>query len=56
MDLKKELKMNPGTIKCHLDDLRGKELIAEPRIVINKYRIKEKYYHATAKRFIVHLE
>lgn len=56
MDLKKELKMNPGTIKRHLDDLRVKELVAEPRIVINKYGIKEKYYHATAKRFIVHLE
>ncbi len=56
MDLKKELKMNPGTIKRHLDDLRVKELVAEPRIVINKYGIKEKYYHATAKRFIVHVE
>lgn len=56
MDLKKELKMNPGTIKRHLDDLRGKKLVAEPRIVINKYGIKEKYYHTTAKRFIVHLE
>ncbi|GAH00782.1 unnamed protein product, partial [marine sediment metagenome] len=40
----------------HLDDLRGKKLVAEPRIVINKYGIKEKYYHTTAKRFIVHLE
>lgn len=56
MDLKKELKMNPGTIKRHLDDLRGKKLVTEPRIVINKYGIKEKYYHTTAKRFIVHLE
>ncbi len=56
MDLRRELKMNPGTIKRHLDDLRAKKLVAEPRVVINKYGIKEKYYRAMARRFIVHLE
>ena len=56
MDLKKELKMNPGTIKRHLDDLLAKNLVAKPRIIINKYGIKEKYYHAMAKRFIIHVE
>lgn len=56
IDLKKALKMNPGTIKRHIDDLCACGLIERSRVNTNQYGIKEKYYRATANHFVVHLE
>ncbi|MHA1731255.1 MAG: ArsR family transcriptional regulator [Promethearchaeota archaeon] len=56
IDLKKELKMNPGTIKRHLVKLVEVGLVEKPREVTNEYGIREKYYRTTARRFEVRLE
>ena len=49
-------KINAGTIKRHLDDLMAVGLVSAPRISINRQNIKQKYYRAVARKFIVHLE
>jgi len=56
MELKHQTNMNPGTIKRHLDDLVSKELAFISQKVKNKYGIVLKYYRATAKSFIIHIE
>ncbi|MFX0171845.1 MAG: ArsR family transcriptional regulator [Candidatus Hodarchaeota archaeon] len=56
MDLKEETNLNPGTIKRYLDDLVSKNLAFLTRKVQNEYGFFLKYYRATAKSFIVHLE
>ena len=55
IDLKKTTKMNPGTIKRHLNDLIDKSLVFQSRIEINKYGIKMKFYRATAKKYSIHI-
>ncbi len=49
----KELKMNPGTVRRHLDDLISMDLVELIETVKNEYGQKEKYYRASAKRFKV---
>ncbi|MHA1301352.1 MAG: winged helix-turn-helix domain-containing protein [Candidatus Helarchaeota archaeon] len=56
IDLKNSLKMNPGTIKRHLQDLITKNLVKQTKIKINKYGIKMKYYRATARQFIFNIK
>lgn len=56
IDLKNSIKMNPGTIKRHLEDLMEKNLVNQSRIKINKFGITMKYYRATAKHFIIKIE
>ena len=56
MELKHQTNMNPGTIKRHLDDLVSKELAFISQKVKNKYGIVLKYYRATAKSFVIHIE
>jgi transcriptional antiterminator len=56
MELKQETNLNPGTIKRYLDDLVSKELIFLARKVQNEYGFFLKYYRATAKSFIIHIE
>ena len=56
MELKQETNLNPGTIKRYLDDLVSKDLAFLSRKVKNEYGFFLKYYRATAKRFIVHVE
>ena len=56
MELKKETKLNPGTIKRYLDDLVSKDLAILTRKVQNEYGFFLKYYRATAKSFIIHIE
>jgi DNA-binding transcriptional ArsR family regulator len=53
IDLKNELKMNPGTIKRHLDNLLASGLVVITREEINKFQITMKYYRIRAKTFIV---
>jgi transcriptional antiterminator len=56
MELKQETNLNPGTIKRYLDDLVSKDLAFLTRKVQNEYGFFLKYYRATAKSFIVHIE
>ena len=56
MELKKKTKLNPGTIKRILDSLVSKDLAYLSRKVQNEYGFFLKYYRATAKSFVVHLE
>ena len=56
MELKQKTKLNPGTIKRHLDDLIAKGLVFPSRKVKNKYGIVLKYYRATAKSFIFNIK
>ncbi len=51
MDLSKETGWNPGTVKRHLSDLVAKNLVTPSKIEVNEYRIKLKYYRATARQF-----
>ncbi|MFX0066180.1 MAG: winged helix-turn-helix domain-containing protein [Candidatus Hermodarchaeota archaeon] len=55
-ELKNAIKLNPGTIKRHIDDLIEKELIFLSQIVKNEYGFTLKYYRATAKHFTVILD
>ena len=56
MELKQETNLNPGTIKRYLDDLVSKDLAFLTRKVQNEYGFFLKYYRATAKSFIIHIE
>lgn len=56
MELKQETNLNPGTIKRYLDDLVSKELGFQTRKVQNEYGFFLKYYRATAKSFVIHIE
>ncbi|MFX1508345.1 MAG: hypothetical protein ACFFDC_19865 [Promethearchaeota archaeon] len=56
MELKQETNLNPGTIKRYLDNLISKELVKLTRKVQNEYGFFLKYYRATAKSFIIHIE
>ena len=56
MELKKETNLNPGTIKRYLDDLVSKDLVRLTRKVQNEYGFFLKYYRATAKLFVIHIE
>ncbi len=49
------LKLNPGTVKRHITDLRENNLVVQTRTAVNEYGIKLKYYRATAKLFVVNL-
>ncbi len=51
MDLSKETGWNPGTVKRHLSDLVANKLVTPSKIEVNEYRIKLKYYRATARQF-----
>ena len=55
MDLKNETKMNPGTIKRHLDDLLKYNLIFISRSETNEYGMVMKYYRAVAKTYKISL-
>lgn len=50
------LKMNPGTVRRHLDDLLRVELVELVKTEKNEYGQKEKYYRSTAKRFNIRIE
>ncbi len=52
-ELKIATKMNPGTIKRHLDDLMRQDLIFIAEQRLNDYNIKMKFYQATARKFII---
>ncbi|MCY3410789.1 MAG: winged helix-turn-helix transcriptional regulator [Candidatus Heimdallarchaeota archaeon] len=52
----KATKMNPGTVRRHLDDLALKDLVVLVDIVKNDYNQNEKYYRATALKFRVNIE
>jgi len=52
-ELKHATKMNPGTIKRHLDDLMAVDLIFIAEERLNDYKIKMKFYQTTARKFII---
>src|SRR4030042_6549106 len=54
-ELSTKLKLNPGTIKRHITDLMEGSLAVQTRIEVNEYGIKQKYYRATAKQYVVHI-
>ena len=54
-DLKLILKINPGVIKRHIDDLLDNKLILLTHTAVNKLGLNLKFYRAVAKKFIVHL-
>ena len=56
MELKQETNLNPGTIKRYLDDLVSKELAFLARKIQNEYGFFLKYYRATARSFVIHIE
>ncbi|MHA1818889.1 MAG: winged helix-turn-helix domain-containing protein [Promethearchaeota archaeon] len=56
IEMKNELKLNPGTIKRHLDALLKANLIYLSNIVVNEYGIRMKYYRVRAKKFIIQLD
>ncbi len=51
IDLSKVTKMNPGTIKRHVDLLVQHGLAILSAIDTNEYGIKLKYYRSTARKF-----
>ncbi|NVM01988.1 MAG: winged helix-turn-helix transcriptional regulator [Candidatus Helarchaeota archaeon] len=55
IDLKNETKMNPGTIKRHLENLIEKNLVIQSRTAKSEHGITMKYYRATANQFNVKL-
>lgn len=56
IDIKNITKMNPGTIKRHLDDLVKKKLAVQSRFFTNEFGIKMKYYRAVARKFLIQIE
>ncbi len=56
MELKQETNLNPGTIKRYLDDLVSNNLAFQTRMIQNEYGFFLKYYRATAKTFVIHIE
>lgn len=52
-DIKKQTKINPGTIKRHLDDLVEHGLVYVEFEERNPYNILMKHYRAKAKKFII---
>lgn len=53
MELSTATKMNPGTIKRHLDTLEEGNFIVKSREERNEYGIKLKYYRVKAKLFLI---
>ncbi|MHA1518840.1 MAG: winged helix-turn-helix domain-containing protein [Promethearchaeota archaeon] len=53
-ELKNLTKMNPGTVKRHLDELMKHKLVFVEREDRNAYNILMKYYRTTAKHFEIH--
>jgi len=51
-----DLKINPGTIKRFILDLENRQFIEQSRKIKNEYGITLKFYRATAKKYIIHLE
>lgn len=51
IDLKKATKMNPGTIKRHINDLLKYNLVFVSRTEKNEFSIIMKYYRGSAKKF-----
>lgn len=49
-------KINPGTIKRHLDDLVANGLVQQTQTVKNEYGFVLKYYRAVVKKLIVNFE
>ncbi len=49
-------KINPGTIKRHLDDLIENKLVIQTQTIKNEYGFVLKYYRAVSKKFVVNLE
>jgi predicted transcriptional regulator len=54
-DLKNATKINPGTIKRHLDDLTKHNLVYVEETKRNDYNIIMKYYRATARSFLINI-
>ena len=55
IDLKEKTKLNPGTIRRHLDELIEKELVFLVRTEKTNFGQKMKYYRATARKFLVRI-
>ena len=49
-------KINPGTIKRHLDDLVENGLVLQTQTIKNEYGFVLKYYRAVVKKLIVNFE
>ena len=56
IDIKNKIKMNPGTIKRHLEDLVSANLAIQTRTEKNIYGVNMKYYRATAREFVINLK
>ena len=55
IDLKEKTKLNPCTIRRHLDELIEKELVFLVRTEKTNFGQKMKYYRATARKFLVRI-
>ena len=51
MELSNELKLNPGTVKRHLEELINDNLVQFSHMRKNKFNINMKYYRATALKY-----
>ena len=51
-EMENQTKLNPGTIKRHLDDLLEKKLVFQSQTFKNEYGFTLKYYRAVATKFI----
>ncbi len=56
IDLKNVTKLNPGTIKRHINDLVTNDLAELSTEKVNKFGINMKYYRATAKKFLINIK
>ena len=54
-DLKKELKLNPGVIKRHIDLLSSSGLIEKVKTGKNELGLTLKFYRAAAKTFSINV-
>lgn len=55
-DLTTLLKLNPGTVKRHLDQLLEYKLIEQTKEEENSWGVRMKFYRSVAKSFIVYFK
>ena len=55
-ELSSSTEINPGTIKRHLDNLISNKLVFMSRQERTKYNVKQKFYSAVARQFIIDIK
>lgn len=55
-DLRKATKINPGTVKRHIEELMEYGLVFIEKVEFNDYNVKMNFYRAIAKNFRINIE